>query len=175
MAAMAVFREHGFEGSSTAMLLKSMGIGRQSFYDTYGDKQSLYHAALQKYASQEALQHVTALREGGKGMAAIRTMMERVVASADEPCLGIGSICEFGRRDSVVNDINSAADLSLRRALIDRLEEAREIGELADGVDPEDAAHFVLANVASIRLSARAGASPAALETISRLTMRSLT
>ena len=31
-AAIGVFREHGFEGSSAQMLVDAMGIGRQSLY-----------------------------------------------------------------------------------------------------------------------------------------------
>src|SRR5260370_35602756 len=35
--AIAVFREHGFEGSSAQMLVDAMGIGRQSLYAAFGD------------------------------------------------------------------------------------------------------------------------------------------
>ncbi|OWJ59872.1 TetR/AcrR family transcriptional regulator, partial [Inquilinus limosus] len=34
-AAIEVFREHGFDGTSTDMLVRAMGIGRQSLYDTF--------------------------------------------------------------------------------------------------------------------------------------------
>ena len=37
-AAIGVFREHGFEGTSTDMLVRAMKIGRQSLYYTFGDK-----------------------------------------------------------------------------------------------------------------------------------------
>ena len=40
--AIGVFREHGFEGASAEMLVNAMGIGRQSLYDTFGDKWQLY-------------------------------------------------------------------------------------------------------------------------------------
>ena len=36
--AIAVFREHGFEGTSAQMLVDAMGIGRQSLYTAFGDK-----------------------------------------------------------------------------------------------------------------------------------------
>ena len=44
-AAVGVFGEHGFEGSSSAMLVEAMGIGRQSLYDTFGDYHWLYVAS----------------------------------------------------------------------------------------------------------------------------------
>ena len=36
--AIGVFSEHGYEGTSTDALVQAMGIGRQSLYDTFGDK-----------------------------------------------------------------------------------------------------------------------------------------
>src|SRR6266436_3881808 len=48
-AAIAVFSDHGYEGTSTDALLEAMGICRQSMYDTFGDKRRLYLDALQQY------------------------------------------------------------------------------------------------------------------------------
>ena len=39
--AIAVFREHGFEGSSAQMLVDAMRIGRQSLYAAFGGKEAL--------------------------------------------------------------------------------------------------------------------------------------
>src|SRR5260370_39772383 len=50
--AMSVFWEQGYEVTSTDDLLRAMGIGRQSMYNTFGDKQRLYIEALQRYQAQ---------------------------------------------------------------------------------------------------------------------------
>jgi TetR/AcrR family transcriptional regulator, transcriptional repressor for nem operon len=173
-AAIGVFREHGFEGSSTDMLIKAMGIGRQSFYDTFGDKLKLYHAALGQYDRDEGHKHLTTLRSSGRGLDAIQQMLRRVVAEAYDPCLGVGSVCEFGTRDPEVTAINDATAGVLHRALTERLEEARADGELAADVTPEEAAHFVFSSIANLRIAARGGASEAVLEAIGRLSLRSL-
>src|SRR5260370_34278679 len=47
--ALAVFWEKGFEATSTDDLVRAMSIGRQSMYDTFGDKHQLYLETLQLY------------------------------------------------------------------------------------------------------------------------------
>jgi Bacterial regulatory proteins, tetR family len=46
--AVAVFREHGFEGTSAQMLVDAMGIGRQSLYAAFGDKWQLCCSAARR-------------------------------------------------------------------------------------------------------------------------------
>ena len=50
--AMNVFWSAGYEGASLDRLLKEMGISKQSLYDTFGDKRSLYLQALAYYRRQ---------------------------------------------------------------------------------------------------------------------------
>src|SRR5690606_511005 len=95
-AAIGVFREHGYAGTSADMLTRAMQIGRQSLYDTFGDKWQLYCAAVRRYGERECQAHLRALKHEGKAMDGIRAMLERVVAEARQPCLGVNSISEFG-------------------------------------------------------------------------------
>src|SRR5260370_7424559 len=59
--AIAVFREHGFEGTSAQMLVDAMGIGRQSLYTAFGDKWQLYCSAPRRYGIGECAAHFDAL------------------------------------------------------------------------------------------------------------------
>ena len=47
--AMEVFWTRGYEAASIQDLVKHMGINRQSMYDTFGDKHSLFLEALDHY------------------------------------------------------------------------------------------------------------------------------
>src|SRR5690606_23683075 len=109
-AAIGVFREHGFEGTSTEMLVRRMGIGRQSLYDTFGDKWQLYRSSLQRYAGAETQAHAAALRSKARAVDGIKAMIDRVVADASQACLGVNSICEFGRRRPELVEIHDAAE-----------------------------------------------------------------
>jgi hypothetical protein len=43
--------------------------------------------------------HLATLRDGGRGLRAIRQMLHRVVAEARAPCLW-GAVCDFGTRNT---------------------------------------------------------------------------
>src|SRR5918994_6493177 len=48
-AAMELFWRKGYEAASMRELLDAMGIGRGSFYDTFGDKHALFLSALDRF------------------------------------------------------------------------------------------------------------------------------
>jgi TetR/AcrR family transcriptional regulator, transcriptional repressor for nem operon len=173
-AAIGVFREHGFEGASAGMLTEAMKIGRQSLYDTFGDKWKLYCASLQRYAVAETQAHIAALRSGQKAIQGLRAMVERVVVEARKPCLGVNSICEFGAARKDLSKIHAAAARTLRAAIVRRVREAQSDGDVASDLDPEEAAGFLFASVAGIRIAARGGAGDAELRALGRLALRAL-
>lgn len=173
-AAIGVFRRHGFEGSSAEMLVSAMGIGRQSLYDTFGDKWRLYCEAVRRYAEAEGLAHRAALQTGPRAVDGLRAMVARVVAEAAQPCLGVNSICEFGRTRPDLSEIHAAADRGLRAAMVARVREAQAAGDVAGDVDPDTAADFFVASFAGIRIAARGGAGPETLQGLGELALRAL-
>ncbi|TCM20486.1 TetR family transcriptional regulator [Novosphingobium sp. PhB165] len=173
-AAIAVFQEHGFEGTSAQMLVAAMGIGRQSLYDTFGDKWQLYQQVLRRYVLAEGQAHRAALRTGPRAVDGIEAMVARVVREAAVPCLGVGSIAEFGCSHRELNTINAAADRALRAGLIERIEAAQAEGDLAATLDPDAAATYLIASFAGIRLAARGGAEGAQLDALGGMVMRAL-
>lgn len=173
-AAIGVFREHGFEGTSAGMLVSAMRIGRQSLYDTFGDKWRLYCEAVGRYAQGESLAHLDALNRGPKAIDGLAAMIERVVKEADQACLGVGSICEFGRNREELNALHSRAEQGLVGALSERIARAQSEGDVSASLAPDEAAGFLLANVAGIRVAARGGADQKHLRALGDLALRAL-
>lgn len=173
-AAIGVFREHGFEGTSADMLVAAMGIGRQSLYDTFGDKWRLYCSAVDRYAQTETFEHRAALRTGPRAIDGLKAMMDRVVAEADQACLGVQSICEFGRTRGDLTTIHQAAWQALQPALIERVRQAQAQGDLSPAADPDAAADFLNANIAGIRIAARGGTAGSRLSTLAEMALRSM-
>ena len=173
-AAIGVFREHGYEGTSADMLVRAMGIGRQSLYDTFGDKWRLYCAAVRRYAQAEGQAHFAALREGPRAIDGIDALIGRVVDEAQAACLGIGSICEFGRSRPELAEIHDAAGRALHDAVAGRMRDAQVEGDIAPDRDAEEAADFLIATIASIRIAARGGADTGRLGRIGAMAVRAV-
>lgn len=172
--AIDVFSEHGFEGSSAQMLVEAMGIGRQSLYAAFGDKWQLYRAAVRRYGLGECARHVGALRSGARGIDGIEAMLQRVVETADKPCLGVGSTYEFGASHPDLEKIKTLLGKSLRGAMVARVHDAQREGDIAPGLDAEAIAEFLIANIAGIRVAGRGGANRAALTSLAVMALRAL-
>ncbi|MDH6233149.1 TetR/AcrR family transcriptional repressor of nem operon [Mesorhizobium soli] len=172
--AIGVFREHGFEGTSTDMLVRAMQIGRQSLYDTFGDKWKLYCLAVERYSAGETDAHIAMLRGEPRALDGIRAMMERVVENAGQACLGVNSICEFGQSRPDLSTLHRTADLRLRRVACDRIMEAQAAGDVDTSLSAEAAADFLFASIAGIRIAARGGADLTHLQSLGRLALRAI-
>lgn len=173
-AAVAVFREHGYEGTSARMLVEAMGIGRQSLYDTFGDKWGIYLAAVQLYSRNEVRAHAETLASRDRAIDGIRAMLDRVAEEADQGCLGVSSTVEFGCSKPELVKIHEAAGATLARSVGGALALAREQGDLAADADLEAFAAFLIASIATLRLAARSGAGRDQLAALTDLTLRAL-
>lgn len=174
IAAMTVFREHGFEGTSAEMLVKAMGIGRQSLYNTFGDKWQLYQMALRRYAADETGKHIAMLQGKPRALDGIEAMVSRVVANARDACLGVGSICEFGLRRAELVAIRDAADRAIRAVLTDTIARAQAEGDVAPELAADTIASFIVMSFSGLRIAARAGASDEDLRKLGDLALRAL-
>ncbi|HEV7753516.1 MAG TPA: TetR/AcrR family transcriptional regulator, partial [Baekduia sp.] len=48
-SALLVFWEHGYDATPVTLLTEAMGIGAPSLYAAFGDKRTLFEAALDRY------------------------------------------------------------------------------------------------------------------------------
>ena len=178
LAAIKIFSDHGFEGTSTDALTRAMGIGRQSLYDTFGDKWRLYLKALQRYTADSIAEQIRVLNGGPSALKGLEACLYGAVnkASADPSpsCLGISAICEFGQSNPELSMLSETANRTLLSALERRIAEAKLDGEIGPDVDPREAAGFFSAALVGIKVAARAGASSAHLRGIARMALRSL-
>ncbi|WP_445144079.1 TetR/AcrR family transcriptional regulator [Dyella sp. Tek66A03] len=176
--AIGVFREKGYEGTSTEDLVSAMGIGRQSLYGAFGDKRSLYLAALRRYNTQSVTELLDVGRGASSPMKAIEAILVHFVRHHGRPeasaCMGVNAICEFGTSDEDVLSITRQSGKLLEQSLARWINEARDKGEIDKTIEPKAAAQFVAAALTALKVTARGGAAPATSRNIVAYTLRSL-
>ncbi|AXB78908.1 TetR/AcrR family transcriptional regulator [Novosphingobium sp. P6W] len=173
-AAAGVFKDHGYEGTSAQMLVDAMGIGRQSLYDTFGDKWGIYCAAMRQYCQNETRAHSDLLASQPRAIDGIRAMFDRVVDEAATGCLGLGSIVEFGCKEPDIVKIRDVYGEILANAMRDALAAAREQGDVAPDQDLDHLTTFTLQMISTIRLTARAGATSEHIAAMAPIALRAL-
>ena len=174
--AIRLFSRQGFAATSTDELMRVMDVGRQSMYDTFGDKRALFLKALEMYVTESVRSMNEELERPGPALSAIQnalvTFAERKDLSSTEGCMGLNAISEFGQRDAEVTRITSNAGRMQRKTLMAVLTRAREQGELGSDLDLDSMADFFESTLAGIRMAAKAGKSRQALRNIAAVAGR---
>src|SRR5436305_15048332 len=78
--AMEVFWTRGYERASIQDLVKHMGINRQSIYDTFGNKHTLFLQALDRYREIQSRKVFAVLERPGSMKKNLRQLFEEAVA-----------------------------------------------------------------------------------------------
>lgn len=144
-----VFWKRGYANASLRELLKAMGIGEGSFYNTIGSKKRLYVECLKHYDKIVSRRRLAALLAPPSVKAGIRGFFKTVLDELDDPrtprvCMLAASLsndvlAERELNRCVLNDMNAFAG-----TFKDRLEAAKASGELPPTFDTAVAAQVIL-------------------------------
>lgn len=162
-AAMGVFWQQGYEATSLDDLLSAMKIGRQSMYDTFGDKRQLYLAALAHYISSTGTDLRRRLTSAPSPLRALEGLLLGVAngAASDKQrgCMSVNAVCEFGQGDPDVFALLEQSRNSAEALFAELVAQAKAKGELPALLDSAAGAHFLHTAIRGMRISAKAGAS----------------
>ncbi len=176
--AITAFSQKGFAATSTDDLMAAMQIGRQSMYDTFGDKRALFLKALAFYTNENNRTMIAELRRPGSPLANICNVLilqaERKDILPPNGCMGVNAVCEFGLTDPEVLAAMQAAGKLQRQALLDTLRRAKKAGELSPETDVTSLANFIVTLISGLTVVAKAGLNPAALKEIVEVAAKAL-
>ncbi|MDM0066594.1 TetR/AcrR family transcriptional regulator [Variovorax sp. J31P207] len=169
-----VFWEHGFSASSTDLLLKEMSIGRQTLYNTFGDKRQLYLEVLRSYQEQALSGHLERLNTPESPLQGIRQLLLGLAPADDSiralGCFGVGSVGEFGTSDPVLMAARASIQAVLQRRIESRVREGQNLGELDASLSAKEVAAFIQTAMVGLQISARAGADVRGMHAIANFT-----
>jgi TetR/AcrR family transcriptional regulator, transcriptional repressor for nem operon len=161
--AVQLFWERGYEGTSLADLEAHLGIGRQSLYNTFGDKQALFHKAMERYRRNVADEALAPLDAPGVGLDGIRAFFRATIENLTAPgqrkaCLIINTLLERGSQDADALLRCNHAQEGLERAFRRALTQAKSSGDLPGSVDIEAAATLLVVQSYGLNVLAKTGA-----------------
>ena len=155
--AMYVFWEKGYTATSMNDLVEAMGIHRGSLYNTFGDKQALFRAAIAHYNRTVVTQAIAHLQSpNASKQAIVDTFYEFAHQAANDPfqrgCFLTNTAVEFGGQDP---DFAKQLTLDLQHiedALYSALVRAQQRQELAADKQPRAIAHYLITCLLGIRV-----------------------
>jgi TetR/AcrR family transcriptional regulator, transcriptional repressor for nem operon len=144
-----LFWKKGYRDTSLRDLLKTMGIGEGSFYNTFKSKRRLYLECLKHYNRTVSRRRLDALAAPASVKAGIRAFFHFLLDELDNPkipsvCMLAGSVSGEVLRErelaaTVTRDMQAFGD-----AFKKRLEEGKHSGELPANYDAEQAASVIM-------------------------------
>ena len=158
--ALELFRARGFKQTSFSELVDELGVSRQSLYDTYGDKQTLYQTALKRYLDRA----LDGLRRKLEDPAPVRQvfteLFERMIAgncAGKSPgCFIVNSMVEQAPHDADARALAMAHAREIEALFASRLSAAQRKGEIPPHKDPVALARFLYNTVLGTAVAIRA-------------------
>ena len=163
-----LFWERGYEATSVADLEEHLGLGRQSLYNVFGDKEQLFLRALERYAENAHEMRRQLLMKEGAGLPEIRAFFR---ANADglsqgggrKGCLLANSLVESASENEGVAERCQQNHKRLGAAFRHALKGAVTAGDLPGNFDVTSGVNLLVAHTYGMVLMSKAGASAAEL------------
>jgi TetR/AcrR family transcriptional repressor of nem operon len=168
--AMQVFWTQGYAATTTDDLRIAMGIGRQSLYDTFGDKRTLFLEAFIHYNEISGAAFAEACIRPTSAVAGIRAMLMQVADQTPQDrargCLFVNTVAELADRDPEVGAIVKTVTESGVGRFAAAVQRAKDSKEVAASVDPKTAGRYLFSSLSGLRLAGKSGTSTAALRSM---------
>jgi AcrR family transcriptional regulator len=177
-AAMLLFWERGFEGTSMADLTQAMGLNPSSIYAAFGDKQALFSLAVKRYMETRA-QYATKALEQPTIEKVIRALFDNTVAFLTTPghpptCMTLAGAVGCSTDATPAREIMTEIRKQNEAAMRERFLQARKRGELSREINVDDFTRFLSAILAGLSIQAANGSTKTELKRTARMALRYL-
>lgn len=177
-AAMLLFWERGFEGTSMADLVQAMGLSPSSIYAAFGDKQALFLLAAKRYLETRAQYATRALQEPTLERV-FRALFDNTVAFLTAPghpptCMtlagAVGCSVDAAPAREIMTEIRKQNEAAMKRRFL----KAQKSGELSGDVNVVDYTRYLSSILSGLSIQAANGSTKRELKRTSRVALRQL-
>jgi AcrR family transcriptional regulator len=177
-SAMRVFWKHGYEGASLPALTEAMGINRPSLYAAFGNKESLFLKALDRYLERPAGYFKQAL-EQPKARQVVEHLLNGALDTYCNPrnpkgCLSIqGALACSAESESIRKEL-IARRVAGEALIRERFDRAIAESDLPADTVAADLARYVTSVMAGMSVQSASGVNRANLARVVELAMRAI-
>ncbi len=154
--AMQLFWERGYEATGMTQLLEHVGIGRQSLYNAFGDKRSLFVATLDHYFRTRGAPILAQLRAPGRAIENIRQVFLAWEKMAEDSrftgCLMGNTAAEMAHNDPEIARQIGGYIRALEDGFTETLELAQEQGDVSKKHDARGVARSLIHMIQGVAL-----------------------
>ena len=174
--ALQLFWRKGYEGTSLSDLTEAMGITRPSLYSAFGNKETLYRKAQERYSVDRLCIAAAALAEP-TSRAVVEKLLLGLCDVATDPhypggCMAMNSTLACGEEAETIRHEQIAQRKELEAALAARLEVCKAEGDLPAGSSPADLARYVMTVFQGLAVQAGSGAGRDELRAVVAMALR---
>jgi len=157
--AMHIFWDKGFDGTSMSDLTETMGLSRSSLYETFGDKQDLFHQALDHYIRNMEIRRARMLSSAASAKQGLRDYLQGAVNFVLNKEHPIGC---FYTNTSIAMNPDKRVQALMKQATEKQEEDfyrcmvkAKQNGEIGPDKDPRVLAKYFVGLIRGISVVAR--------------------
>lgn len=177
-AAMLLFWERGYEGTSMADLTQAMSLNPSSIYAAFGDKHALFELAVKRYMENRARYTGKALEEPTLERV-VRALFSNTVAFLTTPghpptCMTLAGAVGCSLEAKPARDLMTWIRKQNQVALRKRLLKARKSGELPKSINVDDYTRYLSTIIAGLSIQAANGATKAELNRTAQMALQHL-
>lgn len=176
--AMILFWKRGYARVSIRELADTLHLNRPSLYAAFGDKETLFLKALERYRALFLEPLLAAMRDAEPGLGAIAALFEhvrRAYAGGREPpgCLFMNTLLEWTENGPVA-EVLAAWHAEIHFAIREAVAAAQRHGQIGRGKDTDTLAAFIVSNIKATAIEARATKDPELVAKLTRQAMAAL-
>ncbi|HEV8290316.1 MAG TPA: TetR/AcrR family transcriptional regulator [Tepidisphaeraceae bacterium] len=174
--ALNIFWRKGYEGTTLPDLTHAMGINRPSLYAAFGNKESLFKKALQRYIDGPASYVRAALAQPTARAVAQKLLHEgvKILTDPNNPrgCLAVQGALACGDDADCMRQELIRQRESLVTALRQRFHRAKKERDLPKSSNPSDLARYLATVMHGLSVQASSGASRKDLQKVATLALK---
>lgn len=169
--AMKVFWAKGYEATSISDLVEAMQINKGSLYNAFGSKKLLFTRALLKYDRENRQGSLEKLEAMDSPLLAIKTLFDSLIEESrsdrqHKGCLLVNTALDLPNQPTEIHGVVSSALRDFEAFFRRSIKLGQKRGEVAAGLDADEAAKWLLAQVVGLRVLARGAFDVAGLKAI---------